>query len=318
MILEDCLDILNLGQAVFDPALLEKLTDKCRAMIRFLGGMIHPDGVIALFNDAAIGIEPNYAELVAYFERFTGEALYASADLYRSFPDTGYYVLAPRSGDLLIVDCGAVGPEYQPGHAHSDTLSFELSLRGERVIVDSGCCQYPDGDIRRYNRGNAGHNSVTIDGENQSEVWGAHRCGRRALPVYAHLEQRDDGSLNFSGAHDGYRRLKGKPVHHRNINWSGETCLIEDRVEGEGRHDLESRLHIHPSLTVEIVDGCALILAGDKTLAKISALGKGKIEMQDGWYCPEFGVQHRCAVIITRFCTATLPFKSGWAIRTGN
>jgi uncharacterized heparinase superfamily protein len=43
--------------------------------------------------------------------------------------------MAPEPGNRLIVDCGPVGPEYQPGHSHCDTLSFELSLGGKRVVV---------------------------------------------------------------------------------------------------------------------------------------------------------------------------------------
>lgn len=89
-----------------------------------------------------------------------------------SFPASGYFRLEPTPGDVLVVDCGPIGPDYQPGHAHCDTLSFELSLNGRRVIVDSGCSQYVDGEIRQYNRGSLGHNTLAIDGVNQSEVWG--------------------------------------------------------------------------------------------------------------------------------------------------
>jgi uncharacterized heparinase superfamily protein len=59
----------------------------------------------------------------------------------------------------MIIDCGPVGPDYQPGHSHCDTLSFELSLGRHRVVVDSRCCQYEDGEIRKHNRCNAGHNT---------------------------------------------------------------------------------------------------------------------------------------------------------------
>lgn len=318
MILEDCLDLLNLGLGTVDPDLVSRLTEKCRVMLSFLVGMIHPDGQIALFNDAAFGIEPTYAELAEYFERLTGVKSEAPDAPCWSFPESGYFVMAPRPSDRLIIDCGPVGPDYQPGHAHSDALSFELSLQGRRVIVDSGCCQYVDGDIRRYNRGNAGHNTVTVDGENQSEVWGAHRCARRARPLYGRLEKREDGALFFEGSHDGYRRLAGKPIHHRRITWSGETCLIEDRVDGGGKHDLELRLHIHPALSVEVAAGSAVIRNGSEPLATITPLCGGRVETADGWYCPEFGVQQPCIVLTTRFSLAQLPFNAGWAIRTDN
>ena len=251
MVLEDCLDLLNIctghrNKNVTDfMAYLKPVTG---TMLSLLLGLTHPDGEIALFNDAAFGIEATPAELTEYYERLTGEQVRVPSEKAWSLPATGYYVMSPKSGDRLIIDCGPVGPDYQPGHSHCDNLSFELSLKGRRVIVDSGCCQYVDGDIRRYNRGNAGHNTLTIDGENQSEVWGAHRCGRRAYPLYANREERADGGLHFSGAHNGYKHWKGSPVQNRTITWSGDTFLIEDRVEGEGSHDIEAQLHIHPGL----------------------------------------------------------------------
>lgn len=321
MILEDCLDLLNLCQGqslegIF--SLRDQLHAVTRKMGRFLLGMTHPDGQIALFNDAAFGIEATPAELAEYYVRLTGENLGKIEENAWSFPETGYYVMAPVLGDRLFVDCGSVGPDYQPGHAHSDTLSFELSLNSRRVIVDSGCCQYVDGDIRRYNRGNAGHNTLTIDGENQSEVWGAHRCARRARPLCGKLETRADGSLFFAGAHDGYRRLSGKPVHHRSITWAGNTIVIEDRVEGGGSHNLELRLHIHPDFSVVMYEGRAMIMDGGKTVATVFSNGNGRMDGADGWYCPKFGVKLPCTIILMIIKNASLPFIGGWTIEKGS
>lgn len=317
MILEDCLDLLNLGLGTRNARLVEKLTTKCRAMLRFLGGMIHPDGEIALFNDAAFGIEATFDMLADYFQRLTGEKVEIPDGPCWSFPDTGYFVMAPRLGDRLIIDCGPVGPDYQPGHSHCDCLSFELSLKGRRVIVDSGCCQYVDGDIRRYNRGDHGHNTLTIDGENQSEVWGAHRCGRRAYPIDSMVEQGQDACLRFSGAHNGYRHLKGSPTHRRTVTWSNDTLLVEDRVEGGGVHDIEARLHIHPGLEVMLTDGKAIIRDQGTVLAAITPCGSGRIERDAGWYCPEFGVQLPCVVLKQQRDKVQLPFFGGWILTTG-
>jgi uncharacterized heparinase superfamily protein len=328
MILEDCLDMLNLGLGAGDwgltgrglgtgvAGLCDRLREKCRSMVRFLLAMTHPNGDIALFNDAAFGIEARPADLIAYYERVTGGASAPTGDQL-AFPETGYFVMAPRLGDRLIIDCGPVGPDYQPGHSHCDNLSFELSLKGRRVIVDSGCCQYMDSDIRRYNRGNKGHNTLTIDDRNQSEVWGAHRCARRAYPLHASLDKRTDGSLQFSGAHNGYRYLNGKPVHHRNVTWSEDVCLIDDRVEGKGTHDIETRLHIHPDLKVELDGDKVVISCGIEVMAAITLQGNGRIERCEGWYCPEFGVKVTCTVLKAGFENVPLPFSSGWVISTG-
>lgn len=319
MILTDILDLANLfaGQERLDVRVVsERLRETAQSMLSFLLGMTHPDGEGALFNDAAFGIEASPREIAAYHERLTGIRTALSAASHRSFPETGYYVMSPSAGNRLFIDCGPVGPDYQPGHSHCDTLSFELSLSGRRVVVDSGCAGYPDGTIRRYNRGNAGHNTVTIDGENQSEVWGAHRCARRTYPLFARLGEGKDGSLHFEGAHDGYRRLPGAPIHTRAVTWSGNRIAIDDLVEGAGRHRIESRLHIHPDLAVRTVDGKIVLFCGDTPVASISLVGGGRIEQGKGRYCPEFGKTLSCPVFFITIADAKLPFRGGWRIES--
>ena len=223
--------------------------------------------------------------------------------------------MAPTAGNRMIIDCGPVGPDYQPGHSHCDTLSFELSLNNQRVVVDSGCFQYEDGPIRQYNRDNAGHNTVTIDGENQSEVWGGSSLRRRARPIYANLSELDDGSLQFEGAHDGYKRLKGRPIHHRSVTLTDHEIFVEDRIEGSGTHDIESRLHMHPDLKVETADDGLQVMEEDRLLMIVKPAGQGTLEIEKGWYCPEFGKKISCPVISFRSNKLSLPFRCGWELK---
>ncbi len=318
MILEDCLDLLNVCESNYLPvfqALASDLKEPIRNMVHFLAGMCHPDGQIGLFNDAALGIESAPSDLFTYYEQSTGDKVEKPKPPCWSFPETGYFIMAPQDGNRLIIDCGPIGPDYQTGHSHCDTLSFELSLKGKRVIVDSGCCQYEDGPIRKYNRGNEGHNTLTVDGQNQSEVWGAHRCARRAKPLYAKLREERDGTIIFEGAHDGYRRLRGRPIHHRRIVWHKNTYLIEDRIEGRGQHDIESRLHINPALTIRFSGTEATIFNGRKQIVMVSIYGEGRMEKDRGYYCPEFGIKKDCVVLRTVHQNQNLPFKGGWVIQ---
>jgi uncharacterized heparinase superfamily protein len=321
MILEDCLDLINVLKPRKESNLqeiTENLEDTADRMIAFLSGICHPDQQIALFNDVAFGIEMPPQNLFEYYKDLTGKSVSAPKGPLVSYQDTGYYVMSPDSSNRMLIDCGPIGPDYQPGHSHCDTLSFELSLKGRRVIVDSGCCQYEDGEIRKYNRGNKGHNTITIDGENQSEVWGAHRCARRAQPIYAKLEKRNDGSLYFEGAHDGYKRLRGRPIHHRRIRWFDNEIDIEDRIEGKGTHDIESRLHMHSDLEVEKSDKGVHVSDKGQLLLTVSATEVGRIEIEDGWYCPEFNKKFSCPVIVARAKNASLPFKRGWKMKIHN
>jgi len=315
MVFEDVLDLLNiLPQEDRWSGLRKRLGAAADRMAVFLEAMTHPDGQIALFNDAALNIEASPKHLIDYYRRVTGTTCEPQRTSLTALTDSGYFILAPNDGDRMIIDCGAVGPDYQPGHSHCDTLSFELSLNGRRVVVDSGCCQYEDGEIRQYNRGNHGHNTLTIDGHNQSEVWGAHRCARRAYPIDPKLFVGKDGSLWFDGAHDGYRRLRGQPIHRRRVNWQGSRIVIEDTVAGQGRHDVELRMHLHPDLNAVSGAGCVSVYKGDQSVMTVSAVGAGKIRIEKGWYCPEFGRQSTCPVLVQEFQQVPLPFEADWAI----
>ena len=328
MILEDCLDLLNVltgmrsaggnGQTHKFDDMSVQLEEIASKMAAFLQGMVHPDRQIPLFNDAAIGIEHDPERLLSYFEAVTGKKIENSDRKLWSFPQSGFFVLAPRPGDRLIADCGAIGPSYQPGHGHCDLLSFELSLKGRRVIVDSGCSRYEEGEIRRYNRGNVGHNTVSIDGRNQSEVWGAHRCARRASPLYARIGKREDDAIVFAGAHDGYRRFSGSPIHHRSIHWTASEIQIRDYVDGKGTHSIESRLHIHPDLAVVSKDGAVIISEKGEKLLEVFLSWGGEIQATQGWYSPEFGIQERCTVLRVWQSRVKLPYSACWTLRLAN
>lgn len=314
MILEDCLDLWNLCRGC-EVAGLDGLAADLEAllprMLDFAKSMTHPDGEIALFNDAALGIEASPARLEEYFFRLGGTTAGVDRERLRIFPETGYVRMNPRPGDVLIVDGGPVGPDYQPGHAHCDTLSFELSLGGEQIIVDAGCSQYIDGEIRQYCRGNKGHNSLTVDGRNQSEVWGAHRVARRAKPFFLRADG-SDAVLTFESGHDGYHLLPGRPTHMRRIAWAGNRIEVRDRVEGAGRHDLELRLHLHPRCTAAVsVDGRVKVRTEGVKL-DISSLA-GAVSLEQGWYCPEFGRRLVCQVVTVK-TQAALPWEGGFVL----
>jgi len=154
--LEDVLDLINVANT-----LSGGVPDKWRTFVnswpglvqrmrRWLSGMCHPDGEIAFFNDAAIGIAPTPIELERYADAiFGGVPATTAPDVgathgtlrIRHLAESGY-VRADAPNAALLLDVAPVGPDYQPAHAHADTLSFELSLFGSRVIVNGGTSGY--------------------------------------------------------------------------------------------------------------------------------------------------------------------------------
>src|SRR5690606_9343789 len=183
ILLEDVLDLVQLAAVfpgVFEEDDVEAWRGTAERMLEWLRAMTHPDGDIAFFNDAAFGIAARRDELRSYAALLNISAP-AVADSVRHLHATGY-VRAECGPAVLIMDVGEIGPDYLPGHAHADTLSFELSLHGRRVFVNGGTSTYEANAERLRQRGTAAHNTVVVDGQDSSEVWSAFRVARRARP----------------------------------------------------------------------------------------------------------------------------------------
>jgi len=243
LILEHVLNLINAaalyGSAPPDDRAMWR--SKAAAMLSWLSHMTHPDGDIAFFNDAAFGIAPKVAELNAYAARLG----IAPANL--PLGSSGYVRL--DVGDTTVLfDGAAIGPNHQPGHAHADTLSFEISHRGRRVLVNSGTLTYEKGSDREWQRGTAAHNTIRIDNMDQSEMWSAFRVGRRARA----FDLRTDGSTFVEAAHDGYTRLPNPVIHRRRLDVSSGDVKVTDRIEGRGQHRVEVFFHFHPETEPQI------------------------------------------------------------------
>lgn len=289
LVLEDLLDLLNLA-GTFPETVLESEAaawhEAVLRMRRWLAAMVHPDGEIAFFNDATFGIAPVRGTLENYAERLGCPAVAEQFKGGTSLAASGY-IRVQNEEIVALLDVAPVGPDYLPGHAHADTLSFELSLFGQRVIVNSGISCYGSGAERVRQRGTAAHSTVEIDGMDSSEVWGGFRVAQRAWPMGLHLSERD-GEVVVRCAHDGYKRLPGRPIHRR--TWRFKGCMLEvtDVVEGKFQEAV-ARYYFHPEVKVEGSGKAGnLVLASGKRLHWRVSGGRAHIAASR-WY-PGFGL----------------------------
>lgn len=288
-VLEDVLDCLAVGTvdgaaATFTTEEIRELTETAGRMTRWLEIMLHPDGSLPLFNDCVSSGDIPPRALLEYARRML-PVPDVEPDAADELGSSGYYVL--RSGpSRVVVDCGPIGPDELPAHAHADTLSYELVWDGDHVVVDSGTAEYALDDLRRYVRSTRAHNTVMIDGVEQSEVWASHRVGRRARPLGARVSRCGDGVL-FTGAHDGYARLG--VTHHRHLFGLAGAWMVVDDLRGDGRHRFESFVHVGPGFVVEEVGDVQWQLAGPRRRFLIRPLGRWNAEWGVGWHCPDWG-----------------------------
>lgn len=298
---EDILDLINIMR-LYSPAQDLHCTKQLTAwegmipsMQRWLSAMCHPDGEISFFNDAAMGIAPPPGELVAYARRLGFELPFEHPPV--TWLKASGYVRLDRGEAALICDMAPVGPDYLPGHAHADTLSFELSLYGQRVIVNSGTSVYGLGTERLRQRGTSAHSTVTVAATNSSDVWSGFRVGLRARPLGPSV-RREGAPLIAECSHDGYRALRGRPTHKRSWALEEQGLCITDTVEPD-HHPAEARFHLHPGVRLSLDNGGrgVLILPGGQNVAFECKGGPPRIE-QGSWH-PEFGclVDNSCLVV---------------------
>jgi uncharacterized heparinase superfamily protein len=293
--LEDLLDLVNASRCMatrLTPAQQRLVADwpqRASAMHAWLQAMCHPDGNISLFNDAAFDIAPSMAELEAYAHRVLEDLSYPAPSASLHLPDSGYVRLV-RGPAVALLDVAPVGPDYLPGHAHADTLSFELSVGSQRVLVNSGTSCYGTSAKRLRQRGTAAHNTLVVDGQDSSEVWGGFRVARRAYPMGLHIEEDAVASASLiSCAHNGYSRLPGQPVHHRSWRMDAHGLTVTDQVKGPHR-TAQARFHFHPQIQLQMhpntVSGTAQMPDGTTLDWEVR---NGQARLEPSIWHPRFG-----------------------------
>jgi len=333
IVLEDLLDIYNLVKhnslkycqdyiSINGGYFQKLLQSKINWMLHWLANIVDDNGRIPLLNDSAYKIAPEFTDLCEYAEQLGFPQPKISTDRNQAsfaLDSSGYYVMRDKSREkYLIVDCGKIGPDYLPPHAHADTLNYELSLGNERIIVDSGIYEYTSGKWRDFYRSTRAHNTVVVDGLNQSDVWGSFRAGHRAFPTEVKWIVKDDITF-FEGGHDGYLKQVGI-LHKRKIVFvDNDFWLIFDELDGIGMHIVEEYLHFHPEIEVTC-ENAIIAQKSKRHILQIMPLGKpetqilqGELEPIQGWYSPEFGKKEPNPVLLLRY-EASLPVRIGYGL----
>lgn len=283
--LEDLLDIYQILYIYKDLDLIDssKLKIKINKMLNWLEKMTHPDAEVSFFNDAAIGIAPKYDDLLDYAQAFNvcDGVSNKSKDEYLN--QTGY-VSVQRSDYKIICDVANLGPDYQPGHGHADTLSFEMSCFGKRFIVNSGTSKYGIDDERLYQRSSEAHNVVVIDNQNSSEVWSGFRVARRVNPKINFLNEKEKQIIDFKAS---YKSLSGVYVS-RYFKFENKKIYIADVLVGKFNEAI-SYIHFHPDVNIEILNEKEIYCWFTKSQKVSIHVESCQMQLLDTFYYPEFG-----------------------------
>ena len=307
-ILEDLLDLVNLlsAYARVPPRAWFAAVTRMREWLKM---MSHPDGGIAFFNDAALEQNATFAELEAYAVRLGLPPTPENASEVVMLEASGY-VRARTPTAYLVCDCAAVGADYLPGHAHADALSFELSIGGRRVLVNSGTSQYGADAERQRQRGTAAHNTVVVDGEDSSEIWAGFRVARRAN-VKIRAVTATSSAVIIAASHDGYRRLPGRNEHRRRWILEEHSLRIQDEISGSFATGA-AYFHIHPDVDARPHGKREVLLACAGQTWRMVFEGARSIELRSGTWHPQFGVSVPNRCIVASFAAAQLTTSIFW------
>jgi len=312
--LEDMLDLCN-AFATHPTAIDQRWQDAITSwrtdvgsMRTWLAAMCHPDREIGFFNDAATEIAPSPTEL----ERYAQQLGFPASDP-RRIPVTHLresgYVRLEQGLAVALLDVAPVGPDHLPAHAHADTLSFELSLFGRRILVNSGTSHYRVDAERLRQRGTAAHNTVVLDGADSSEVWSGFRVGRRARPLGLEILQGD--ALVVRCTHDGYERLGGGTRHTREWSLGVDRLRVRDVISGTPRHG-EAWFHLHPSVAVVQVGSTkARLQVAESPPIDFSVEG-GRLHQRAATWHPEFGTAVPTVSLVVELTSPELRTMLTW------
>jgi hypothetical protein len=230
--------------------------------------------------------------------------------LRQAFPEGGYFVAGcgfDTPAEIgLVADAGPVGFRAAATHGHADALSFTLSAGGREFLIDPGTYAFHTQEAwRRYFRGTAAHNTLRIDGLDQSLAGGRFRWFRKAragCSLWLSSPEKD----SFEGWHDGYTRLED-PVKHRRLielDKKARRVLVEDTLEMDEEHEVELFFHFSELCRLESAAGGFVATQGPVTITinlptpEGARLYEGNVAPICGWRAPAFDVRVQAPTVV--------------------
>lgn len=237
--------VMDVASHVFENDYLKSLRTECSETGYWLFGL-SPDRDIAA--DGAIALES------------------------RAFKDSGYYLLQHGSSlndcASLLVDVAELGYTAIAAHGHADALAFTMRVNGQDLLVDSGTFDYfTYPKWRNFFRTTKAHNTVEVDGQDQSLMTGPFMWEKHAK------SQCKDWSPSALGGvlvaeHDGYSRLEDPLVHERAFDLNGDerTLKVVDHFSCQSSHSAVWHLHLSEFCqSIELDGGKVLVTLENAT-----------------------------------------------------
>lgn len=244
-----------------------------------------------------------------------------------AFPDGGYLLFGSHFGEPNeikgMVDCGALGYLGIAAHGHADALALTLSVGGEECLVDPGTYSYwQEHKWRDYFRGTSAHNTVRIDGLDQSVSGGRFMWLKKARAAIERMPQSPH-EFDFRGSHDGYERLADPVRHMRTVRFdaASATLTVRDEIAAKKHHQVELFWHFAPGLDVRL-NSAGLHVRGKRFALQMHAHGadlklelvRGNENPPLGWYSRSYESRQPCDVLKISTVSSAVPVECKFTI----
>jgi hypothetical protein len=214
----------------------------------------------------------------------------------KTFADGGYTVIRDtklgRAVDIVF-DHAPLGYLSIAAHGHADALSVIVNVDDAPLFVDPGTYLYHSGGHwRDWFRGTRAHNTLNIDGADQSTMSGAFNWSHKAIST---LESSTDGdNWSVSASHDGYVRRFGT-THKRTISATALGFDIHDNIIGATDKTAEIVFQLSPECDASICGDMVVVTRWDKEVVNLSFSAPGALDIktggagEGGWFSSSFG-----------------------------
>ncbi len=244
-----------------------------------------------------------------------------------AFPDGGYLLFGSHFGEADeikgMVDCGPLGYLGIAAHGHADALSLNLSVGGEECLVDPGTYSYgQERKWRDYFRGTSAHNTVRIDGADQSLSGGPFMWLKKANAQIERMPQSPH-EFDFRGSHDGYKRLADPVRHMRSVRFdaASSTLVVRDEIAAKKHHQVELFWHFAPGLNVRL-NSSGLHVRGKRFALQMQAQGAdlslelvhGNENPPLGWVSRSYESKQACDVLKISTVSSAVPVECRFTI----
>jgi len=190
------------------------------------------------------------------------------------------YIIVSKNKSKLIFNVGNIGMKQNPGHGHSDILSINFSYNGNPIFVDPGTKRYSNLLENLELKRASSHNTVSVNGEDQSKLWGFFRWA--FLPEKTKYNYRnDENSVILEASFKGFKNIGGA-IHSRSIEINDLELIILDNIKSDNLSTIEQSFILSEFVTFEEINKKHYLICGNSKFEfLIDSIEPFKIEIVD-------------------------------------